>query len=129
MHELAIADSIVQTVLQEIERKNLPAVETIVVRVGALSGVVPDALQFGFDAIKIDTPLSNTQLKIEAVPVNGKCRDCDREFEVEQYVFLCPWCQSRRIEVIRGEELDIAYLEVEDEQQEESDQPDVLNTN
>jgi hydrogenase nickel incorporation protein HypA/HybF len=112
MHEISIASSIVETVLREIARKQLPPVQTIAVRIGALSCVDPEALRFGFDSIIPDTPLAKTKLDIEFVPVQGKCRACGREFAVEDFVFACPLCQSGQIEVTRGEELDIAYLEV-----------------
>ncbi|NUO79725.1 hydrogenase maturation nickel metallochaperone HypA [candidate division KSB1 bacterium] len=112
MHELSIATSIVDTVLQEIQRKNLPPVQAIAVRIGALSSVDPEALRFGFDAIIIATPLAHTKLEIEFVPVQGKCRGCDREFSVVDFVFMCPFCQSGQIEVTHGEELEISYLEV-----------------
>jgi hydrogenase nickel incorporation protein HypA/HybF len=112
MHELSIANAIVDAVTQEIQRRNLPPVQTIVVRIGVLSGVVPEALQFGFEAITSGTPLAKTKLQIEQVPLQGKCRDCDHEFTVEDFVFACPLCQSGQIKVTRGDELDIAYLEV-----------------
>lgn len=112
MHELSIAASIVDTVLQEIQRKNLSLVQTIAVRIGALSSVDPEALRFGFDAIIVDTPLVNTKLEIEFVPVQGKCRACNSEFAVQGFVFSCPHCNSRQIDMTRGDELDIAYLEV-----------------
>ncbi|MFQ5631945.1 MAG: hydrogenase maturation nickel metallochaperone HypA [bacterium] len=114
MHELSMATSILNTVLQEIETKKLPPVEYIVVRIGALSGILPDALEFSFDAIKRNTSLADTRLKIEKVPVTGKCRDCSAGFGVEDYVFACPRCNSGSIEVTHGQELDIAYLEVEE---------------
>jgi hydrogenase nickel incorporation protein HypA/HybF len=113
MHELSIASAIVDTVTQEIKRQNLPPVQTVVVRIGALSGVVPEALQFGFEAIIPDTLLANTKLQIERTPVQGKCRGCCGEFSVQEFVFACPSCQSGQIEVTRGEELEIAYLEVD----------------
>jgi hydrogenase nickel incorporation protein HypA/HybF len=113
MHELSIADAIVHTVLQEIERQHLPPVQKVVVRVGALSGVVPDALQFGFEAITAGTPLAQTILEIEPVPIQGRCNECEHTFPVEEFLFACPVCQSGNIQVTRGEELDIAYLEVE----------------
>ena len=112
MHELSIATSILDTVLQEIEAKNLPPVENIVVRIGALSGLLPDALEFSFEAIKQNTPLADTRLDIEKVSVTGKCRDCAADFEVEDFVFACPRCGSGNIEVTHGQELDIAYLDV-----------------
>jgi hydrogenase nickel incorporation protein HypA/HybF len=114
MHELSIATSIVETVLQEIQRQNLPPVQTIAVRIGALSAVDPEALRFGFESIIPDTPLAETKLEIEFVPVQGNCRACGQDFKVEDFVFACPLCDSGQIEVTRGEELDIAYLEVED---------------
>ena len=115
MHELSIADSIIKTVLHEIEVKQLPAVKRIVVRIGALSGVVPDALEFGFEALVIDTPLERSRLVIEFLPVRGKCRECGKDFEVENFLFACPHCASGAVDVTQGEELDIAYLDVEDE--------------
>ncbi|MDZ7363260.1 MAG: hydrogenase maturation nickel metallochaperone HypA [candidate division KSB1 bacterium] len=114
MHELSIASAIVDTVTQEIKRQNLPPVQTIVVRIGALSSVVPEALQFGFEAIIPDTLLANTKLQIEWTPVQGKCRVCNHEFTVEDFVFACPACQSGQIEVTRGDELEIAFLEVDE---------------
>jgi hydrogenase nickel incorporation protein HypA/HybF len=114
MHELSIANAIVDAVLHEIQQRNLPAVQTIGIRIGALSGVVPEALQFGFEAITSDTPLASTKLKIEPVPVHGKCHGCDHDFTVDDFVFACPICSSGKIEVTGGEELDIAYLEVEE---------------
>ena len=115
MHELSIANAIVETVLQEIQQQNLAAVQTIVLRVGTLSGVVPEALQFGFEAIISDTPLAKTKLEIERIPVQGKCRTCDHDFTVADFIFACPACDSGQIEVTHGEELEIAYLEVADE--------------
>lgn len=112
MHELSIATSIVETVLHEIDRKHLAPVQSIGVRIGALSNVDPEALRFGFEAAIVDTPLVDTKLEIEFVAVQGKCRACNHEFAVQDFVFSCAHCGSGQIETTRGEELDIAYLEV-----------------
>lgn len=112
MHELSIATSIVDSVLQEIARKSLPPVQTIALRIGALSNVDPEALRFGFAATVMDTPLAGAKLEIEFVPVQGKCRACNHEFAVRDFVFACPHCDSGQIDMTRGDELDIAYLEV-----------------
>ena len=114
MHELSIAQSIIETVLREKQEKHLPEVKSIVLRIGALSGVVPEALQFGYDALIIDTPLAQTELKIEHIPVQGQCKQCGREFEVQDFFFACPHCGSGDLDITHGEELDIAYLEVEE---------------
>lgn len=115
MHELTIANSILQAVVREMELRNLRDVETIVLRIGALSDVVPEALEFNFDIIKADTPLAQTKLVMEQVPLKGQCRACAQAFEVVNYLFACPKCGSGQIEITQGEELDIAYLEVADD--------------
>ncbi len=114
MHELSIAQSIYNHVIQEVEQKQLPPVRKIVVRVGELSGVMPDALQFCFEAIIKETPLDKCQFIIEHVKLNGQCNNCRQKLNIENYVFNCPHCQSTDITVIQGEELDIAYIEVEE---------------
>ncbi len=113
MHELSIANSIVTTVLQEMETRKLSQVVKIVVRVGVLSGVVPEALQFNFDAIKGETPLADTKLEIEEIAVQGRCHSCNCEFAVKDYYFICPQCKSGQVKVTRGMDLDIAFLEID----------------
>ncbi len=115
MHEFSIANSIVSTITQEMEQRNLTNLKEVGVRIGALSGVDPESLRFSFEVIIAETPFSNARLKIENIPVQGKCHTCNREFEVKKFIFICPLCDSRNIEAIHGEELDVAYLEVEDD--------------
>ncbi len=79
MHELAIASSILETVLLEAARRNLPPVLGIAVRLGALSNVDPEALQFGFEALKRGTALESARLQIEVVAVQGSCRACGKK--------------------------------------------------
>ncbi len=119
MHELSIAQSIMEIVLKEADRQSAPARVTVIgLKIGALSGILPDALAFGFDAIKKGTPLAGCRLAIEEVPVRGHCRHCDRDFEVRELMFACPHCSSSSIDVVQGQELDIAYIEVDDETEE-----------
>lgn len=115
MHELSIADSIMKIVLNEVAVKKLPPVKAIGLRIGALSGILPDALEFGFDALKKETILENTILEIEEVPVKGKCNICHNNFEVANLTFACPKCGSVSINMEHGQELDIAYLEIEED--------------
>lgn len=114
MHELAIANSIVATVLKETEEKKLGPVIAIGLRIGALSDVVPEALEFGFTAITTGTSLEGAKLEIESVPVRGRCAECESTFDVHGFAFICPDCNSSRTSVEQGLELDIAYIEVED---------------
>jgi hydrogenase nickel incorporation protein HypA/HybF len=114
VHELAIANSIVNTVLDEAKKRNHKSVTAIGLKIGALTDIAPEALEFGFSAIASGTPLEGARLEIENVPVIGKCSTCDLAFEVKGFVFVCPQCDSSDATVEQGEELDIAYIEVDD---------------
>ena len=115
MHELAIANSIVNTVLEEAKKHNSKSVLAVGLRIGALTDIVPDALEFGFTAITIGTLLEGSELKIEQVPVKGECESCGESFEVQGLCFVCPACGAADVTVIQGQELDIAYIEVSDD--------------
>jgi hydrogenase nickel incorporation protein HypA/HybF len=121
MHELSIAEAIISAVIREKDDRNLSGIATVGVRVGALSGVLPDALQFSFETAVEGTPLSETSLSIDRVLARGRCRDCSQQFEINDPWFKCPDCDSEQVEILSGWELDIAYLEVAKESDEESD--------
>ncbi len=114
MHELAIANSIMNTVAQEAETRNLKTVKAIGLKIGVLTDVVPEALEFGFSAITAGTALEGTRLEIMSIPVKGRCRKCGDSFGVNGLVFVCPDCGAGDIIVEQGQELDIAYIEVDD---------------
>lgn len=114
MHELSIAQSILDTVLAERESRGLEVVDSVTVRVGALSGVFPDALEFCFEAIRLETPLANTRLVIDPVPITVRCRDCAAVTKVEDFLFVCPVCDSVHVNVESGYELEVTSLEVPD---------------
>jgi hydrogenase nickel incorporation protein HypA/HybF len=110
MHELRIAQAVIDIVESEITRRRLKKITAVGVRVGALSGVHPDALSFSFEAATMETPLAGAKLVLEYLPAKAKCRTCGRPFEVEEFVFLCSSCGSGDVEVTQGEELDVVYL-------------------
>lgn len=110
MHELSIATEIINIVEKEASRQNLTRVEEIGLKIGALTGVNPDALTFAFEASTGDTSLAGVVIKIEKIPVKGECRACGNAFEVQEFVFICPECGSSDLKINQGEELDIDYI-------------------
>jgi len=115
MHELAIAAAIIDSVEQEVRRHSPCQIRKVGLRIGALTDVVSEALTFGFEALTRDTSLENTELQIEWLQVYGECNSCAARFEVDRYIFICPSCESRDITVLQGNELEIAYLDIERE--------------
>jgi hydrogenase nickel incorporation protein HypA/HybF len=111
MHELSIAQSVIDSVLREMAVRRLPSIKKIVLRIGPWSGVMPDSVQFSFDILRTDTPLCNAQLIIQETFLQAHCRACRHDFEIKEITFACPQCESDQIEIHGGDELDIAYLE------------------
>jgi hydrogenase nickel incorporation protein HypA/HybF len=114
MHELGIANSILEGVDAEVRRRPGVRPLKVGVRVGELAGLDPDALRFAFEALTIDTPLAGLELDIEYRASRSRCRDCSHEFEVRNFELLCPACGSLSTDRISGDELDFAYLEIEE---------------
>lgn len=108
MHELSITQSLIDAVVDRIGERKVLAVN---VRVGPLSGVLPDAMRFCFDVASAGTPLDGAQLMIEEPHGLARCRNCHDEFELADLILLCP-CGSADVEVLSGRELMLMSVEV-----------------
>ncbi len=82
-------------------------------RVGALSGVVPEALQFAFEALAPGTPAEGAELAVEHVPACFWCATCANEFTADDLFAECPRCHTPSAELRAGRELQVASLEIE----------------
>ena len=113
MHELSIANSIVEIATQHVQEAGGGRVSQIHLRIGSLSCVHRDALLFSFDLITADTPLAGAKLQIVELPVVIYCRYCDclRELPGVQQ-FRCPHCQTPSADIRQGKELDIDSIEL-----------------
>jgi hydrogenase nickel incorporation protein HypA/HybF len=114
MHELSIANSVLDAVRAEIARRPGPRLLKVGLRVGELAGVDPEALSFGFQALVKGTEFEPATLEIESCPRRHRCRECGLEFTVRDYNTACPDCGASRTECISGDELELAYLELEE---------------
>lgn len=117
MHELAIAQSLLAIIEDEMAKHDKKQLISVKVRHGRLSAVVPEALETGFECLTADTALAGTKLVLEEIPVVLRCRACGREFtpEVPAAAFApCPACgEELGHTVLSGRELYIEYLELE----------------
>ena len=113
MHEMGIANSILDGVAAELRQRPGARATVVGVRVGELAGIDPESLHFAFEALTLGTPFEGLQIAIEFSSPRSRCRECARQFEVRNFDPLCPACGSRNAECISGDELEFAYLEVE----------------
>jgi len=115
MHEMGIALQIIEIATASIPSEMANArVETIHLKVGKLTAIVPESLQFCFEIAARETPLEDAVLNIEEIPVVARCSDCRFEWTVAAPVFTCERCQGPTIELLSGRELDIDSIEVTD---------------
>ena len=87
-------------------------VERVNLKVGKLSAIVADSLRFCFEVAAKDTALEGAELIIDEIPVVAKCNACGVRWTVESPVFICNQCQSGKIELLSGRELDIESIEI-----------------
>jgi hydrogenase nickel incorporation protein HypA/HybF len=110
MHELGIALETINLVKEGAAENNIVHVEEIGLRIGALSGVDPEALRFAIEASTTDTLMAGVKISIEHVPVRGVCQTCKETIEIEAFLFVCCHCGSVDLEINQGDELDIVYI-------------------
>ena len=108
MHELSIAESIVDAVCEKAAGRT---VHRVTVRIGALTAVVPDAMRFCFDLACEGTVADGARLEIEHRAGAARCRSCGAEVELADLILLCP-CGSADLAVTAGRELQIVSMEV-----------------
>lgn len=115
MHELSIAMSIIELAEEEAERQGGAQVVAVHLKLGALSGVVKDALQGAFEMACEDTSLKGARLIIEDVPVLIFCAKCQvRRSLSSVQLFCCEECGTPSADVVQGKELEVVALEIEE---------------
>ena len=113
MHEMSIAQGIMDIALDYAGRNGARSIHEIGLRIGEMAGVVPESLEFSFRMIAKGTPAENALLKLSIVPLTGKCNICGKETHIENYNFLCPSCEDGVLGILSGREMQVEYLEVD----------------
>lgn len=113
MHELGVTESIVNIALTKAEEVQASRILKISIVLGELSGFVPECIEFYFESLRKDTIAEGAKLDFNIIPAKFRCRDCSTISSPEGMLWICPSCQSHRMEVIGGQEFYINDLEVE----------------
>lgn len=112
MHEVSIMTEAVRLAVESASARGATRIHCLCLRVGALSGVVPDALQFAFDAVTAGTMAEGGSLSIDTVPAAWWCGKCAAEFGADGLFAECPRCGAWSNDLRTGRELNIASIEV-----------------
>ncbi len=113
MHEVGIAQSILEIVEKEVKKNGASKVNKVKLIVGEFTGVVKEALEFALDIIKKNSLAENAEFLIETVKLKTFCQSCDKTFVgKEEAHFLCPDCNGI-LGIVEGKELKIDFIDVE----------------
>lgn len=112
MHEVSIMESTLELAVRSAQQQGATRIHQLTLRVGQLSGVIPDALEFAFEVVRQGTLADQAEMIIESVPALCHCDRCDRDFEPDDYIYDCPQCHQLSSEVRQGKELELVSLEV-----------------
>lgn len=112
---MSIAQSIVETVLDEAGRAHADRVVKVTLKIGELTGIMPDSLLFCFELLTRATVAAHAELVIDTVPVTAQCTRCSSAFTISQSLYRCRECGNPDIELRSGRELQITGVEIEHE--------------
>lgn len=105
MHEVSIALSLKEILEEEVAARSINCVKEVELEVGELSSIDPRALEDAIEVVFKDTIFSSTKFSIKTVGIKAHCNSCNKEFEVKDFNFICPFCGSSDLTLIQGEEL------------------------
>lgn len=112
MHELSVAQNIVEIIQQNIPESEWARVEAVRLKIGEAAGVIPESLEFSFQAIAAESMLSHARLEIESIPFRIHCNTCDTTTKNEAGFALCGNCGSTDTKILSGSELHITEIEI-----------------
>ena len=112
MHEMAIAEGILNIAFDYAEKNHAAKISRITLKIGEMSGVELEALHMSFEVLIKGTIADGAELVVNRVPIIGQCNKCGGEFHIKQYNFFCPECDGILI-LQSGREMQVESLDME----------------
>ncbi|MDO8349859.1 MAG: hydrogenase maturation nickel metallochaperone HypA [Gallionella sp.] len=113
MHEMSLAENVLQIIEESARTQNFRRVRCVVLEIGQLSAVEPDAMRFCFDAVMHGTLAEGAELQIVVTPGAGCCLACGATVAMQEQYGLCPCCDSPRLQITAGNQMRVKDLAVE----------------
>ena len=111
MHEMSITQGIIELCEKHSGGRRVLSVD---VEIGELSSVVPDAIEFCFEACSQGTLLEGARINIIRIVGSGHCLDCDADTPLTALFGACQHCGGYQVTVVSGEEMRVREIEVDD---------------
>ena len=113
MHELSLTISLIEIAEEHARRENATVITSVTMEIGVLSGVMPEAVEFAFEACSQGTLAEGARLEIRRIPALGRCQACGNESAIKSLLDGCTACDSLALDILRGEEMALIELEVD----------------
>jgi hydrogenase nickel incorporation protein HypA/HybF len=115
MHEFSLAEDLLNLAREEARKAGIDRLDKISVRIGSVSGVNIDSLEFAYGFLREqDEMTKNAELVVERVQGRGRCTQCGREVDIDRIFLFCPFCETPTVEIIEGREFLLVSLEGEE---------------
>ncbi len=113
MHEMSLAEGIIQLVEDTARREQAQRVKLVVLEIGKLSSVAPDALRFCFDVVSKNGVADGAVLEIVDIPGSGWCLPCGQTVAISELYGACPQCGSHQVQPTGGTDMRVKEIEIE----------------
>ena len=122
MHEFSLVHALLDQVDTMRQEQNAERVVSIRVNVGEFSGVEPELFRDAYQILVEETPMRGAELRMDRVPLESRCDVCGCNFTVERFRFECPQCNSHNVTIVRGQELILESVTIEQAERPSVDQ-------
>ena len=112
MHELGIAQSIIDIAIRVAKENGGSGISVVRIQAGEFRGIIQEQLEFSFAFAAEGTIAQGAKLEVEVIPIEAQCESCGKEFHVKNFQFKCPACESAKLRVLGGDELAVKDLEL-----------------
>lgn len=113
MHEMSLAEGVLQLVEETAQREKAQRVKLVVLEIGRLSSVEPEALKFCFEAVTHGSIAHGAALEIVSVPGAGWCMPCGETVPMTESFGACPKCGSYQVQPTGGADMRVKEIEIE----------------
>ncbi len=113
MHELSVVANLFEILEENVKEQNGKRIIFVKLRIGALSGVVPELLATAFDIYRKDTIASEAELEITKVPLKVQCKECQEVMVKDDFIFICDHCGSTNLKTLEGTEMILEKMDIE----------------
>jgi len=113
MHELSVTESLLNTACEYAEKQDATKITILNIKIGKLSGIVDDSIQFYWDIISENSLCEGSVLNFMRISAKFECNACHTQFEIDAELMPCPNCNSMDLATIQGDEFMLESIEIE----------------